>query len=158
MKRQERDRDRQRAQVIPVWTYRQALKALPYLASVMKTIREYRLEARRHQLAAARLANSPGRPDRAAMIAEQEEAREARRAEERSQEGIHELQQLGIFCVDPIRGEALVPFARNEQLAWFVYDLFDPESLSAWRYHDDNLEMRRPISEVRDIAEGSAVV
>jgi hypothetical protein len=155
MKRQEGDR--KRAQVIPVWTYGQARKALPYLASVMKTIREYRLEARRHQLAAARLADTPGRADRTTMIAEQEEAREARRADERSQEGIHELQQLGIFCLDPIRGQALVPFARNEQLAWFVYDLFDPELLTAWRYHDDDMEMRRPISEIRDVAEGSAV-
>jgi hypothetical protein len=156
MKRHEADR--KRTQVIPVWTYGQARKALPYLASIMKTIREYRLEARRHHLAAARLAEAPGRPGRASIIAEQEEAREARRAEERSQEGILELQQLGIFCLDPIRGEALVPFARNEQLAWFVYDLFDPDLLCAWRYHDDDLEMRRPISEVRDVAEGSAVV
>jgi hypothetical protein len=138
-----------RPQVIPVWTYEQATKALPYITSVMKTIREYYIKAQQSDLEAKRLAVAPGRPDRDAIIGHEEACRDSRVASERSKEAIDELQALGVFCVDAIRGEALVPFARDQQLAWFVFDLFDSECFRFWRYHEDKPDMRRPIAEVQ---------
>jgi hypothetical protein len=133
---------------IQVWTYVQAKQVLPFLASVMRSVREHRLEALRHGLRARRLARRPGRPNRTTLIAQEENLRGARQAHDRYHEALEELQELGIYCVDPLQGAALVPFLHEQQLAWFVYDLFDSEPFRFWRYHTDALETRRLIAEV----------
>lgn len=140
--------------VLPVWTFSQVKEALPYLASVVTSVREHRIEALAHDRQARRLADRPGRPDRDAIIAHENTARAARAAGDRFREAVEELQGLGIYPLDPVRGEALIPFVHADQLAWFVYDLFDPDHLSFWRYHNDALDKRRPIAEVEE--EGSA--
>jgi hypothetical protein len=43
---------------------------------------------------------------------------------------------------------AWIPFSHDNQLAWFVFDLFDTEPIRYWRYQTDPLETRRPVSEV----------
>jgi hypothetical protein len=138
-------RARKRTEVIPVWTYSQAVKALPYVTSIMESLREHQLEARRHELAARRLAAKRGRPDRATLINREEATLEAARAARRFHLALEELHRLGIYCFDAVRGEALVPFVQDQQLAWFVFDLFDGQRLRYWRYHSDPLETRRPI-------------
>jgi hypothetical protein len=139
-----------RRQVIPVWTYEQARKASPYLASILRSVREHQIDAQRHDFAAKRLANAPGRPDRKSLIAHADATRDSGRAQDRVAEALGELDDLGIECLDPIRGIALVPFANEKQLAWFVYDLFDDEPLRHWRYHKDPLETRRPIETIEE--------
>jgi hypothetical protein len=141
-----------------VWTYSQAQKALPYVASIVRSLREHQLEALRCQLDAERLARQPGRPARAALIAHEEATRGAEQAEERFQESLEELHTLDIYCLDPVQGLALIPFAHQEQLAWFVFDLFDGNRLRFWRFHEDPLETRRPIAAVDEAAGGSMVV
>jgi len=140
-------RERRDQRVIRTWTYAQAMAALPYVASVMRSVRERRLEAVRLQLQGRRLARAPGRADRSKIIAQEEAAHAVRLAEDRFQEAIEELEPLDIYCLHPIHGEALVPFVHDEQLAWFVFDLFEPDHLRFWRYHSDALETRRPIAE-----------
>ena len=45
-----------------------------------------------------------------------------------------------------VGGLALIPFAVEKRLAWYVFDLFDEEDpLRFWRYHQDPLEKRRPM-------------
>jgi hypothetical protein len=149
---------KKRRQTIPLWTYPEALKALPYLTSVMQTVREYRIEAKRHHRAARRLANQPGRPDRATLIAHQDESHDARLANDRFHDALNELHDLGVYCLDAVRGEALIPFAHEQQLAWFVYDLFEPNGLRFWRYHNDPLEKRRLIQEIEGSARGETAV
>jgi hypothetical protein len=149
---------KKRQQTIPVWTLAQANNAIPYLASVMQTAREYRLEAQRHDLTARRLTRQPGRPDRTGIIALQEALREHQLANDRFHEALEELHDLGIFCLDPIRGLALVPFAHQQELAWYVYDLFDPKPFRFWRFHKDGLEVRRPIAEVQQGPSGPTLV
>lgn len=136
--------------VIPIWTFAQAKQALPYIVSIMQSLREHRLEARRHQTHAERLAAKPGRPDRQAIIAHQEALREAQRAEDRYQDSLCELQELGICCQDPVRGLALIPFVQEHLLAWFIFDLFAETTLDSWRYHNDPEEMRRPLRELQE--------
>ena len=76
--------------------------------------------------------------------------REGGRARDRLAEVLEELHDLGIECLDPIQGIALVPFANEKQLAWFVYDLFDNEPLRSWRLHNDPLDTRRPIETIKE--------
>jgi hypothetical protein len=145
VKRNRRESKRQ-PQTIQVWTYDQAMQVLPYVASIMTSLREHQLEAIRHQLKIDRLNKKDGRPSRAQIIGHQETLAAATAAEDRLQDALEELHTLDIYCLDPIQGLALIPFALGDELAWFVYDLFDSKSLNFWRYHRDPIEMRRPIS------------
>ena len=142
-----RNSSKGRQQTIQVWTYEQARRVLPYVASIMRSLREQWLEGQRHHLAARRLAKRPGRPGRDRLLAHAEALASAHQADERFQEALEELHTLDIYCLDPVCGLALIPFAQNNKLAWFVYDLFDRDPLRFWRYHRDSLETRRPIAE-----------
>lgn len=145
-----RQKQSARRQVIPIWTYAQAFRATPYIASIMRTLRDSRVEAQHWNIRASRIAGKAGRPTRASIIAHEEALREARHAEDRYEEALQELQQLGVYCQDPVRGQALLPFIHGHLLAWFVFDLFEKDSLHAWRYHGDPMETRRPIREVSE--------
>jgi hypothetical protein len=148
---------RRRKQVIQAWTHSQAQKALPLIAGIVRSIREHRLEAQTQHLRAERLARRPGRPDRATLVAHAEALREMHAADERFEAGLQELLDLNVYCLDPVRGLALLPFAHADQLAWFIFDLFEPDPLRFWRYHTDPLATRRPLSEL-DTTPGSLTV
>jgi hypothetical protein len=139
---------RRRKQVIQVWTHPQAQKALPLIAGIVRSIREHRLEAQAQHLRAERLAQHPGRPDRATLIAHAEALREMDAANERFEAGLKELFEFNVYCLDPVHGLTLLPFAHADQLAWFIFDLFDPEPLRFWRFHSDPLTTRRPLTEL----------
>jgi hypothetical protein len=145
-------RARRRPEIIPVWTYSQVHAALPYLNSIMKSLREHRLDGQIHELAAQRLANSQRRADRALLIDHQEAVRASYQARIRFEEALEEIQDMGIYCLDPIAGVALVPFAHDQQLAFFVYELFDPDKLRFWRYHNDPADTRRPLVEAQKLS------
>jgi hypothetical protein len=135
--------------VLPVWTYAEAQRLVPYLRSVMQSLRDHYLDIRNQELVARRLANRPGRPGRATLIAHQEAVREVQRAWDRYDSALEELHVLGIFCLDTVNGEALVPFEREDQRAWVLFDLFDRQAFRFWRFDNDDLDTRRPIREVR---------
>jgi hypothetical protein len=137
---------------IHVWSHEEACRLLPYIASIVRSLREHRLDAQRYRLAAERLQAKPGRPDRNALIEESEALGEARAAEERFEDALHELHALDIYSLDPIRGQALVPFAHGQDLAWYVFDLFEDDKLRSWRFHSDPLDMRRPVEELAGLA------
>jgi hypothetical protein len=142
-----RKRARRRENALRVWSYDQACQALPYVTSVMTSVREHWIEAHTHDRRARELAALPGRPDRKRILAETDEADQAREARGQFEEAADELHGLDIFCIDPLRGEGVIPFVHKEQLAWFLYDLFAPDTLRYWRYHNDPLDSRRPIDE-----------
>ena len=64
MKRNHKRPKKQR-HTIQVWAHDQVQAALPYIASVMQSVREHRLEGQRLHLQAKRLAYKPGRSTRA---------------------------------------------------------------------------------------------
>jgi hypothetical protein len=150
MKRREKNTSERHNQVIQVWTRAQAEKALPLITSIIRSVRVDRLDAQAQHLRAARLAQRPGRPNREAIIAQEEAARDAREANERFEAGLRELLELNIYCLDPGRGLALIPFAHGDELAWFVFDLFEKDPLGSWRYHKDPLTTRRPLAELEE--------
>jgi hypothetical protein len=139
---------KRRRQILRLWTRAQALEALPYVRSIVRSLREHHLEVLRQRRDARRLADRPGRPGREALIAHQEALQGEARASQAFQHSLDELQSLDVYCLDPVRGEALIPFIRDEQLAWFVFDLFDDEPLRSWRFHSDPPETRRPAAEL----------
>jgi hypothetical protein len=135
-------------QVIPIWTYDQAQGLIPYLTSVMRSLRDHQLDVQKYDLMTRRLANRPGRPDRPTLMAHHDAVQETQHAWEEYDTALEELNSLGIFCLDAVQGEALVPFEHEQQLAWFIFDLFDNRPFRFWRFDRDNLETRRPIREV----------
>ena len=125
-----------RRRFIGVRTYAQARAVLPYVASIMRSLREHRLDALRHHLAAKRLAAKPGRPRRDTVLAQEEAARAARRADAEYQETLAELESLGIRCFDPVAGLAIFTVYRAGSRADYVYDLFDSQPLRFPVEHD----------------------
>ncbi len=132
-----------------LWSHARALAALPYVTSIVRSLREHRLEMQTHKRRARQLADRPGRPDRAALVAHQVALDEAARAEARYDDALKELRALGISLVDPVNGQALLPFVHKKRLAWLLFDLFDDQPLRSWRYQDDPDDVRRPVG-VRD--------
>jgi hypothetical protein len=141
-----------RRKTVRVWSQQEARTALPYIRSVVSSLREHYVEARRQRRTARLLAGRPGRPDRATLIAQDDALREAERAERRFHEAEEELAAIDVYPLDPVRGQALIPFVYDDQLAWYVFDLFEPEPLRSWRFHSDPLDSRRPVAEM---AQGS---
>src|SRR2546423_12595391 len=73
-----------------LWTHAEAVKALPYLRSIVRSLREHWLHLQRVHLQVRRLDARPGRPDRQALILPAEGAREAARAADHFNEGLRE--------------------------------------------------------------------
>jgi hypothetical protein len=140
-----RNKGGERGETIYVWTYEQARRVLPYVSSIMRSLREHALEASGCESKVRRLAARPGRPERRALIALEEATKQAAEASDRFQDALDELHTLDVYCLDAHAGLALIPFAQDNQLAWYIFDLFDSDSLRFWRYHTDPLDMRRPI-------------
>jgi hypothetical protein len=134
---------------IQIWTYTQAQAAAPYITSVVRSLREHALEALAHHRRAQQLADRPGRPNRTMILEHKEAEEQARLADERFEEAVSELQALDIYCLDPIRGQALVPFLHNNELAWYIFDLFDARPFSFWRFQSDPEETRRPVTSMQ---------
>jgi hypothetical protein len=149
MKNHQKGAIKPRHRVLP-WDFEKALSALPYLSSVMRSVRNSRLEVLEHHLRAERLSRRPGRADRGTLVAHAEALHAAREADAQYQQTLAELQALDVYCLDPIAGQALIPFIHRKQLAWYVFDLFDPNSIRYWRYQTDPPMLRRRIRSEKD--------
>ena len=90
-----------------------------------------------------RLDSRPGRPDRQALILRAEAVREAEVAADHFSEAHCELNALDVYCLDPVKGLAQIPFCRDEGAAWIIFDLFAPLGLDGWRFHADSPDTRR---------------
>ncbi len=144
---------KKKRRTMTLWTYPQAQSAAPYLGSILRSLRETWLEAVKKELYASRLAAKPGRPDRQRIMEEGQARNEAQLASERYLDAREELEGMGVACLDPNQGVAWIPFVHDNQLAWFVFDIFDGEPIRAWRYQTDPLETRRPLADI----EGNSV-
>src|SRR5262249_55566415 len=125
--------------------YAEAIRAIPYLRAVVQSLRDHWLELQQARRQADRIDRAPGRPDRAALIQREESLRAADRAELNMDSALHELLAIDVYCLDPAKGLALIPFRQGDELAWFVFDLFAAEPVQAWRFHGDPLSTRRPL-------------
>jgi hypothetical protein len=155
MKRNRKGSKRRR-RTVQLWTYKRAKAAVPYLSAVLRSLREHWLQAAANHQLARRLADRPGRPDRDSLIAREEALQDAAEAETRFGDTLAELEAIDVFCLEPSQGQALVPFVHDEELAWYVFDLFEPKPYRFWRYHSDPLDTRRPIAQVLEKSTGNS--
>jgi hypothetical protein len=137
---------KQRRRTIQVGTLAQAKSAAPYLSSIVRSLREHTLEGLACRRRLRHIDERPGRPDRDALIAVHETQADARRAEESASQDADELLALDIQPLDAVHGQVLVPFVHEEQLAWYVFDLFDPQPIRFWRFQSDPDDTRRPVT------------
>lgn len=146
-------------ETLRVWTYAQAQAASPYITSVVRSLREHALDTLACHKRLRRLNERPGRPDRRTLIAVQDAQRALARAEDEFQDAVGELEVLDVFSLDPVRGQALIPFVQEEQLAWYIFDLFDPKPFRFWRFQSDPDDTLRPItSRQQGLASGTKTV
>ena len=155
--KKQRDRETEAVVSLKMWTYQEALKAVPYIRSLVQSLREGWLEMRQAQQAVERTKARPGRPNRDILIRLQESQRDVGRAEAKLEVIISEMLVLSAYCVDPGAGLAVIPFLRGEALAWYVFDLFDPQGLVAWRLYSDPLDTRRPLAELDNAEPASEI-
>jgi hypothetical protein len=134
---------------IRLWSYAEAVKGVPYLRTVLQSVREHWLDMRQAKRQLQRIDARPGRPDRRALIVRQEVEQESRSALARLEETFAELMKMSVYLLDPAGGVALIPFHGKTGMAWLVFDLFSPDGLDGWRYHTDPLETRRPMEEIQ---------
>jgi hypothetical protein len=148
----QRDRDREATAEadLKFWNYGEAVKARSYLRAVTGSLREHSLNLHSARLRLERLDSRAGRPDRETLIQRADAAREVEQADRDFHEAIHELNALDVYCADPARGLAMIPFKKGNRLAWYVFDLFAPQGLVGWRFHADPMEARRPLAEQLD--------
>ena len=130
-----------------LWTYEAALSAVPYLRAVVRSLREHWLHMQSARRQIERLDSRPGRPDRQTLIRRAVAVKELDRAAMKLEEPIDELEAIDVYCLDPAQGLALIPFGKGDELAWYVFDLFSPQGVEAWRLHGDPLEMRRALEQ-----------
>jgi Uncharacterized conserved protein (DUF2203) len=155
MKRR-RNKEGKNLRALRLWTYDEASRAIPYLRSVVSSLREHWLEAQSKRREGELLAVRPGRPDRSRLIAEEAVHSGQENAESQFNEALEELMKIDVYLLDPARGVALIPFRKEDDLAWYVFDQFDGHGLSGWRYHNDPLEECRPLAPSSDGPPGAA--
>lgn len=141
-------RKSRRLRVIRLWTYPDAVRAVPYLNAVLGSVREDWLTLQSHRLTIDRL--NQRKPDRKTLIHLDDTQKASHRASEEFRSSLRELRKLDVFLLDPVQGLAFIPFQRDDELAWMVYDRFDERGLIGWRWHKDTMETRRPLAEIGD--------
>jgi hypothetical protein len=141
-----------RLKVIRLWNYPEALRAVPYLRSVLDALRNHYLDSLRHRLTIERL--SAKKADRNTLIALEDARKDLDRAQDAFKESHRELRKIDVFLLDPLEGIALIPCQKGEELAWMVFEQFDKDGFVGWRWHKDEFELRRPLT---DLAEPRAL-
>ena len=147
MKKQ-RDQETGAVLSLRMWSYPNAVKAIPYIRSLVQSLREGWIALRQAQQDIERTKARPGRPNRDTLIRLDESQREIERAEANLEEIVNDMAALSAYSIDPGAGLAVIPFLQRQELAWYVFDLFDPQGIAAWRLYSDPLELRRPLSEL----------
>jgi Uncharacterized conserved protein (DUF2203) len=144
MKRRRRTRRNRSLRVIRLWSQPEATQAVPYLRSITNSLRDHWLDVQSKRLDVRRLGQTP-RPDRKELIALEDAQTAQSKSEDAFNDALGELMGMDVFLLDPVQGLALIPFQQDDELAWYVFDLFDQAGLTSWRYHKDPLDMRRPL-------------
>ena len=143
MKRRRERSKRMRA--LRLWEWNDATKAVPYLRSVTGSLREHWLEvlSAKRQL---KLSNKEKAPAKRQQILDTEiRLDDCRRAQTKFDDALEELNEVDVFLLDPVKGQALIPFRKEDDLAWYVFDHFAPSGLTGWRNHSDPIEECRSL-------------
>ena len=94
----------------------------------------------------------PQSHQRAELLAKAHLQEERQRVQQRFDDALEELNDLDVFLLDAVQGRALIPFHKDDDLAWFVFDHFSSRGLVGWRNHNDPMEECRPLNELPEFA------
>src|SRR5438128_1592147 len=97
MKRTPRNRRGRTAKILRLWTHAEAEKALPYVRSIMGSLREHWLDVHRAKQHLRRLDRKPGRPNRATLLDRADATQDSELAVDRFDESLRELMALDIY-------------------------------------------------------------
>lgn len=136
---------KRKQQLIQVWSFDQTIKALPYLLEVIRSLRENYLAMQFANHRLSKIGQRLGRPDRSAFIAKQEAQSDSETSSSKYNQDVAELESMGMFVASPANGVVAIPFIEEEQLAWFILELYHEDHVVGWRYQSDPLDTRRAI-------------
>ena len=136
---------KRKQQLIQVWSYDQTIKALPYLLEVIRSLRENYLAMQFANHRLTKIGQRLGRPDRSIFIAKQEAQMDSETASSKYNQDVAELESMGMFVASPGNGVVAIRFIEEEQLAWFILELYHEDHVVGWRYQSDPLDTRRAI-------------
>ena len=146
-----------KVRILHLWNFSEVIKAVPYLRSIIGSLRESWLDVLNTQRQLERVTKEK-KPSCTQKIIEVEARRdENERAQSTFNEALRELNDIDVFLLEPVKGLALVPFRKEDDLAWYVFDHFAPRGLIGWRYHSDPIEACRPLTMVPDAFTHGAV-
>src|SRR5262249_28755485 len=138
-----------RVQIMHLWERGEVTKAVPYLRSVLKSLREHWLDAVNAQRRLDRAAAMRAPRKRQQIIENELQTAECERAQAKFKDAVEELASVDAFLVDPIRGLALIPFRKEDDLAWYIFDRFAKPGVIGWRYPNDPDEECRPLNQLK---------
>lgn len=146
-----------RMRVMHLWTWNDVAKAVPYFHSIIGSLREHWLDVLTVQRRIDRAAARHGLANRQQIMDMQGNQDEHQRAQTKFDDALQELNEIDVFLLDPVRGLALVPFRKEDDLAWYVFDHFTPRGVIGWRFHNDPIDECRPLEvEPKALANGTA--
>jgi hypothetical protein len=132
--------------VFHLWDWREVTKAIPYLHSVIDSLREHWLELRHCDRLLERSSRRKEPRKRLEILEETDRAADRARAQTEFEDALAELNRVDAYLLDPAKGLALIPFRKEDDLAWYVFDHFTPRGVIGWRYHSDPIEECRPLT------------
>lgn len=133
-----------RLRALRLWDWNEVLNAVPYLHSVIGSLREHWLEVLAAERQLDRLPKT-GPEKRDQIIARQTGQDERQRAQTKFDDALEELNAVDVFLLDAVQGLALIPFRKEDDLAWYVFDHFAADGVIGWRYHHDPIEECRSL-------------
>jgi hypothetical protein len=144
-----RDRSK-RMQVMHLWTWNEVAKALPYLRSITGSLREHWLDMLHAQRDIDRAAKAKTRPGTNQLLQDQRRFDDRERARAEFNDALDELHGVEAYLLDPVQGTAIMPFRKEDDLAWYVFDHFAPPGVIGWRYQNDPEGECRPLNVLKD--------
>jgi len=134
-----------RMRALRLWDWNEVAKAVPYLRSVIGSLREHWIDVLNAQRKIDKADSSKQPAKTQQMIEQQANQDDRQRAQTKFDDALGELNHLDVFLLDPVRGTALIPFRKGDELAWYVFDHFTPSGVLGWRLHNDPMEVCRPL-------------
>ncbi len=133
--------------VMRLWTWSEVAKAVPYLRSVVGSLREHWLDILTIQRRIDKAEAAKGPVKRPQMMAMQSHQDERSRAQTKFDDALEELNKVEVYLYDPIRGLAMIPCRKGDDLAWYVFDHFAAPGVIGWRYQKDPIDECRPLDD-----------
>jgi hypothetical protein len=133
--------------IMRLWTWSEVAKAVPYLRSVIGSLREHWLDILNIQRQIDKTEAGKGPAKRQQMMDMQAHHDERSRAQAKFDDALEELNKVEVYLYDPIRGLAMIPCRKRDDLAWYVFDHFAAPGVIGWRYQNDPIDECRPLDE-----------